>query len=266
MVKKFPPDRARRQGRKGAGLILALVLGIASVLYCFSLSVYSGYVNPFYLFWLFFGIFLICIRFIKGTLLKVFKSIPLVLKTALIALACAGCLSFIVIEGLIIARMKSGAAQNAAYVVILGAKVYGAVPSLTLRQRVNAAIPYLKNNPASKAVVSGGRGGGEAVSEAEAMAGMLVNAGIGGERIIIEDRSFNTWENLSYSGMLIPSLDGQIVIVSSEFHLFRASSLAKKLGYTNFSLLAGKSAPGILPNSIVREYFAVIHEKILGRI
>ena len=90
------------------------------------------------------------------------------------------------------------------YAIILGAKVNGEIPSLSLQYRLDAALDYAKENPHVYLILSGGQGAGEHISEAKAMKRFLVENGIQEERLLIEDMSTSTYENLLYSIEMTP--------------------------------------------------------------
>ena len=85
------------------------------------------------------------------------------------------------------------------YIIVLGAHVAGTRLSKALLERTRRALRYLEENPETRAVLSGGQGQGEQISEAEAMYRYLTEHGIDGSRLILEDRSTNTKENLDFS-------------------------------------------------------------------
>lgn len=117
------------------------------------------------------------------------------------------------------------------YAILLGAKVEkNGEPSLTLLYRLQEAEKYLKENAHVTIVVSGGQGGSEPISEAEAMYNYLVEAGIEEDRIIQEDKATSTYENLLYSIELLPDNTKNVTIITSDFHCARAKMLAEKLG------------------------------------
>ena len=116
------------------------------------------------------------------------------------------------------------------YIIVLGAHVNGTKLTLALLERVRRALLYLEENPGTKAVLSGGRGDGERISEAEAMYRYLTEHGISPERLIKEERSTNTKENLDFSLRLIGSTDYSIGIVTNNFHVFRGVAIGKKCG------------------------------------
>jgi len=77
--------------------------------------------------------------------------------------------------------------KNLDYIIVLGAHVDGTRMTLALLERARRALLYLEENPGTKAVLSGGKGDGENISEAEAMYRYLTGHGIDGDRLIRED-------------------------------------------------------------------------------
>ena len=116
----------------------------------------------------------------------------------LLILILMGLASFIIIEGLIFIEGNKEATNKVDYVIILGARLYGDIPSPALRERLIVAKDYLVDNEDVKVIVTGGQGEDELIPEAEAMAKYLVNNGIEENRIIIEDQSTSTFENLQF--------------------------------------------------------------------
>ena len=78
------------------------------------------------------------------------------------------------------------------YLIVLGAHVDGERLTKALYERVRKALEYLETHPETKAVLSGGKGKGEAISEAEAMRRYLIRKGISPERLLLEEKSVNT--------------------------------------------------------------------------
>jgi uncharacterized SAM-binding protein YcdF (DUF218 family) len=155
--------------------------------------------------------------------------------------------------------------DGAEYIIILGCQVIGEYASVPLLQRGFTAIRYLNKNPETKVIVSGGQGPGENITEAEALRRLLLENKIDRNRILLEDKSRNTMQNLRFSNELYNLLGKNIIIVTSDYHMFRALSVARKLNYTNISGLPSRSQRSILPAFLVREYVSVIYNKILGR-
>ncbi|MFZ3587701.1 YdcF family protein [Bacillus sp. DJP31] len=154
--------------------------------------------------------------------------------------------------------------DEADYLIVLGAKLNGEDMSLALQYRVEVALIYLERNPQTKVIVSGGQGPGEVITEAEAMARYFLTEGIRKDRIIKEDKSTTTYENLLFSKKYIKG-GGPLVIVSNDFHLFRASLIADRVGYEKVHTLAAKTPLIVLPKLWVREYAAVLKTWVFDR-
>ena len=159
---------------------------------------------------------------------------------------------------------------DADYLVVLGAGVNGTVPSRSLKERLDAAYTYLTDHPNAVAIVSGGQGPGEEITEGKCMYDYLTAAGIVPERVWMEDRASSTLENLRFSLDLIEEKTGlrpkEIAIVSSEYHLHRAEMFAGWLGL-DAQLVPAKTA--VFPlrwNYYIREIFALWYYTIIGGI
>lgn len=151
---------------------------------------------------------------------------------------------------------------NSDYCIVLGCAVYGTVPSKVLSSRVNSAYEFLIENPDAKAILSGGMGEGESISEAQCMYNMLSARGIAPERLIKEDRSTSTKENLHYSKELIEKENlgtNAITVISSETHLYRACLLAKEAGFDPKPYKAHTNGPVVI-SQYLRESVAVWYE------
>lgn len=150
------------------------------------------------------------------------------------------------------------------YAIILGAKVNGETPSLTLRYRLEEALTYAETYPNVKFVLSGGQGPDEAISEGEAMRRFLLEKGVDEERLLLETESTSTYENLLYSKKLLPEDLGGITIITSDFHLTRARLLAENLGLETDALPA-KTPRSVEARHHVRERLALIKTVIVGK-
>ena len=154
------------------------------------------------------------------------------------------------------------------YVVILGAGLWGDTPSQVLSYRLNSSMELLKELPEDvRIVVSGGQGPGETITEAEAMKRYLIAEGVQEEKIIKEERSTNTLENLQYTRELIRGFDSRddidITLVTSSFHIFRSKLLAKRAGFEAVYCWSAPVHPFIEPMYYFREYLALLKSSIL---
>ena len=162
-----------------------------------------------------------------------------------------------------IARSASGTTDpQADYLIVLGCQVRGTVPSRMLRQRIDAAADYLRTYPDAIAIVSGGMGPGEDITEAQCMYDCLIAAGIEPERILMEDRATSTSENLRFSLELMES--DSVAIVSNEFHLYRAGQMARQLGLSPALIPASTEYPILLASYTLREILAVWKFHLFG--
>ena len=192
------------------------------------------------------------------------------LRIAAAIVLAAGIAVFGVIEAPIVAGARTDAPDDVEYLVVLGAGLHGDVPSLSLTDRLEGALAWLEAHPDCVAVVSGGQGPGETMTEGEAMGIWLEARGIDPSRIIVEDRATSTQENLANSFDLIRDSggdpDGNCAVVTSEYHLYRAKALAARQGVECFGVAARTSWPTLMLNYFIREGFAVTYYRLTGEI
>jgi uncharacterized SAM-binding protein YcdF (DUF218 family) len=156
----------------------------------------------------------------------------------------------------IIEHSKMDVPENVDYIIILGARVKGTVPSLALKYRIDHAAMYLKENPETIAIASGGKGPGEDISEAESIKRELVGHGIDESRIILEDKSTDTYENIRYSKEFIPENAESGLVVTNDFHIFRAKMIAENEDL-QIDGLPAKTPIQAVVKSYLREYLAL---------
>ena len=181
---------------------------------------------------------------------------------------CLGLAVFAVTEGFIISASRGDAGEGRSCLLVLGAKVNAHGPSLALRNRINAAYDYLTAHPDCTAVLSGGQGPDEPMTEAQCMFNELTAMGIDPARLWLEDRSTNTWENLKFTRDLLEANTGsvpeEIALLSSEFHLFRAGLFARRFGFDVQGVPAQTTLPLLKVNYFIREAVAVWYYLIFG--
>ncbi len=143
--------------------------------------------------------------------------------------------------------------------VVLGCAVNGEKPSLMLQKRIDAAYDYLTENPQATCILSGGKGDDENISEAQAMYRALTEKGIAPERLYVEARSTTTAENFRFSKEILEEngMGDTVVLITTDFHQFRAGLFAKNAGLTTYKVCSHSGAFS-LPTFIVREWFTVI--------
>lgn len=191
----------------------------------------------------------------------------IILRRVLLVLFCAGLLCFGALEALIL-RGAQGNADGAdvACVIVLGAGVDGTQPSLTLASRLQAALDYIADKPDVPIVVSGCRGRGEEISEAECMYRWLVERGVDERRVWKEEQASSTRTNFTYSTALMAERgvdpSAPFAYVTSEFHVFRAGLLAGTDAACGVASHLPRSPyyDALTVNYYVREAFALANE------
>lgn len=172
-----------------------------------------------------------------------------------VGLTYTGLVLFLIFSG-----TKDMPTENPDTVLILGAQVKGsskntAYPSTVLKERLDAAVPYLKKQPKATVIVCGGQGSDEPDSEANVMANYLKTNGISQKQILIEDTSTRTKENIQNAQK--KQALGNTVIVTSDFHMYRSKLLAKRLGISEISGLPSVSKSSATFKTYVREICAL---------
>ena len=203
------------------------------------------------------------------TLVLCFKPIGRLLKrhtfTRILYRIVNVCFAVVMLYGAVVTAAmfitaNSAPAENAT-VVLLGAQVKpSGEPSKILLGRINAAEAYLKEHPGSKAVLTGGKGADEAVSEADCMYQLLTQRGIAPERLYREDKASDTVENFRFSQKIIEQngLNQNLAVTTDTFHLFRSVLIAKKQGITaQIGAVAATTELRYVPTYVVREWFAL---------
>ncbi|MEH7610885.1 YdcF family protein [Gottfriedia acidiceleris] len=165
------------------------------------------------------------------------------------------CIVFIAVNSFL--QYQHKVPKNADYVIVLGAGLKKDKPTRALRYRIETAAKYAKENKSAKIIVSGGKGNDELISEAECMRIELIKLGIEEDRIVKEDFSTNTYENMKFSKKLIHNDQAQGVVVSNDYHLFKSLKLAKKQGLHVVGLPA-KTPKVIIPTAYFRECLSIL--------
>lgn len=270
-----------------AGGIL-MGLGILSIGYFIMYTVLVDLNNVFTYFWLLLGIGLLVAGFWIFHMYQKGQTLPKWFLVTAGSVCGIGVVLFAFVLGCIIREANSQPKPGADYMVILGARVKGDRISPLLKYRLDKALGYLSENQDTMVVVSGGKGSGENLSEAEAMQDYLVEHGIAAERILLDDISVNTDQNIRNSISILREQEAmgqssgdqkRIVLISNGFHLFRAIRILRKQLQETGAQDAGNGLKDavieglgartkwyVIPNSYVREVFAVVKYKLSGQI
>ena len=190
--------------------------------------------------------------------------IPALFRYAFWALVLAGALWILICCGLMVSRFGDRGREDPDCLIVLGSQVRTDGPSLTLRYRLDTAAAYLEDHPDIPCILSGGQGPNEPCTEAEGMRDYLTSRGIDESRLILEERSSNTIENILFSKALLPEGAGSIAIITNDFHLFRGTRLAAAQGLPNVTGIAAPSVSFYLPNNMLRECMGIAKDCLLG--
>lgn len=257
-----PKTDAQRPKRRRWQRILTLLCLLGFLMFFFPVfggildlansSAMLGFLLLAVIFWFWPGFLRLLRRIWKKTWGKIFLLLTGTGLTALVLL-------ILVLSGLVISGMTKKPSSDCPAVLVLGCQVRGTVPSLLLSYRIQVAADYLNSHPEAVAVVSGGQGPGEDITEAECMMQGLVRRGVDPQRILKEDQSTLTLGNLRFSKAILEKegIPGPVLIVSNDFHLYRALKMAEDEGIEAQGLPA-RSAWYSYPTYILREALALI--------
>lgn len=165
---------------------------------------------------------------------KSIKLIKLIIEILMFVLFLLGITGYLIIKSNY--QDNGMSSSKPKYIIILGAEIEGkpkrTIPGVILRDRLNVALKYRMKYPKAKIILSGlgkeaeRRGLG---SESETMEKYLISNGVPKNKLIIENKSQNTLQNLDYSKKKISPQNSRVTIITSDFHMARALTLAKKL-------------------------------------
>ncbi len=164
--------------------------------------------------------------------------------------------------------VKHKVPYNIDYIIILGCAIRkDGTPTPILKGRIDRAIEFEKKQYESTGrhayfVPSGGQGSDEVISEAECIKRYLIEQGISRERILSEDKSVNTYQNMEFSKRVIEEhcedIDNAGVVFSTtNYHVFRGYTIAKKVNMKVHGLSA-KTKLYFFPNAFVREFIGLL--------
>lgn len=188
---------------------------------------------------------------------KARDKLPVWLRTAY--LACVSVL-LVFVMFLVSYGLSDNVSGNEDALIVLGSGIRGELLTQGLKNRLDAAIDCYKENDDLLIVVSGGQGPQEDITEALAMERYLLSQGIPQESIIKEEKATSTFENFVYSKEILDSrFEGEYetAFVSNEYHIYRASSLARIAGFEVVTHTHSNTMWYTLVPSTLRETLAV---------
>lgn len=239
---------------KTALKILLIALGSLLILDGLFLTVYSNFNTG------------ILLTFVLGTMLillavfapKLKGRLFTVLKTVFVV---GVCVIFTFQSFLILYGTTDTVTGNEDAVIVLGSGIRGERISQGLKSRLDTAIECHRQNPDAIIIVSGGQGEQETITEALAMERYLLEQGVPEASIIKEESARSTFENFKFSREILESRFGSeysVAFVSNDYHIYRASRLAKLNGFENTTHAHSNTKWYTIMPSSLREILAVI--------
>ena len=147
-------------------------------------------------------------------------------------------------------------------IVVLGSGTPDCKPSATLQARLDLARAWAQRWPDAAVLSSGGADWGHTCTEGRVMADALRAAGLPGARLLTEERSTSTEENLRFSQAVLAAhgidAGAPLLIVTSDFHAPRAAAIARRTGYRQAQAIGAPTPLLTRYNAWLREYFALL--------
>lgn len=242
-----------------------LALGIACIAYWLVCGVMTTFGQSMLFVWPVMGAAFLVRYAVVRKYIRLGKPVPLPgwLKISVRIASCALIVLFVATQLFVINGFTSACPENVDYVIVLGAKT----GSITINGRTQLAAEYLLENPETRVIVTGGQGPDEYMPEADYMKQRLVEYwGIEEDRIIVENKSASTDENLAFSVELMDEDTESIAVVSNNYHVARAMGIARKYFDGEIYAIPMHSNPYSLPHYMLREFFTVTVDGLLGNI
>lgn len=247
---------------------ICFLLGMISVFYFLGIWRVTGLSSKFPLIWLFIG----GCFFLAGGFFYFEIKLPTVFSILLQLFGAGFLLFFVFTEYCIVSAMRQREVKNLDYIVVLGAQVRGNIPSKSLQYRIDRAEKYLRENENTKAILSGGKGMDEEVSEAQCMFIELCKKGIASNRLFLEEKSKNTEQNIAFTISILQQNSKKdlknlkIGIVTNGFHIYRGSAIAQKKMQCKVCGIAAKNSRFLQLNYLLREFFGVVKDRFVGNL
>lgn len=140
--------------------------------------------------------------------------------------------------------------------------------SKVLYARADAAADYMQRNSNCVTVCSGGQGSNETISEAESIRERILTHGIDDGRLILENKSRNTLQNLAFSAQLLPDPGCSVAVVTDDYHQFRARFIARSVLKRPVYGIPVHTSRVTLIHYLVKEYFSfllLLAKRVIGK-
>ena len=267
-----------------AGIGAAVCLAYYGVIVC-----YSGFSTSFAWIWPLASAFLLVLTAGRLDGRHHPTQVPLWLPVSAVTFVGASVVILCAVEILVFLGAASSDVPNLDYVIVLGAKVEEGRISSSLKKRLDKAIEYSQRNPDTILILSGGQGKDEPASEAQMMYEYLRYNGVPERQLVMEDKSGSTAENIMYCKEIIDRLEAekdreksrrdptppgpymeaedkpiQIGVLTSNFHVFRATGIARRCGLEGVCGIGAASDRILFLHLCVRECAARLKDKLMG--
>ena len=164
---------------------------------------------------------------------KIFK---ILIAIAIVCIVVILSINFYVVgiaKGKMIGDNDLSSLENIDCILILGAGIWGDSPSPMLQDRLEEGIKLYNDGVAPKIIMSGDHGR-EEYDEVNIMKEYAIEQGVPSEDIFMDHAGFSTYESI-YRAKEIFGAEN-IVIVTQEYHLYRALYIANKLGINAYGV------------------------------
>ncbi len=195
--------------------------------------------------------------------------VPMWLPVSLVTLCASGGLILVTVLILMFGRIPRTAQPDLDYVIVLGAAVREDGLSNTLKLRLDKAAEYAAQNPDTILVLSGAKGPDEPCTEAFAMQQYLLKQGVEAEKMLLEEQSASTLENIVYSRLLLQNQGygpGSVGVLTSNFHLMRARLIAERQGLGQVAGIAAESDRIMMVHNSLRDALAILKDRLMGNL
>lgn len=187
-------------------------------------------------------------------------------RRAALTLIAVFIVSFIFVEASILSGIYT-AEDERDCILVLGCGLRGDTLTRMGAARADAAIEYMNEHPDCVAILCGGQGAGETVSEAQAMYSYMSARGIESSRLLKEERSTDTTQNIGFARAVAEQngLDAErdsFAVVTNDFHLYRSALIARKAGFCDVAPINAPTpeVPLLRACMFLREYFSIMLE------
>ena len=269
---------------------ILILLSVLSAGYFLIITIYSGIGTSFSFIWLFFCALCLFLSYGRWYYARNLERIPRWVPVSVVTTCIAGLVIFGAVCILVFSGVAGKDPEGMDYVIVLGARAKEHAVSNSLKKRLDKAIEYSEKNPDTILVLSGGRGKDEPVSEAMAMYQYLVYNGVDPDRLLLEEQSTSTVENIAFSKVVIerhrsaqksgkgrppkalgsegaPKVEDkplEIGVLTSNFHVFRAVMIARHWGMENVRGIAAGSDRVLFIHMCVRECASILKDRVMG--